>query len=148
MILVDDLKRRRKRKQRIRELEKVLAEKWAQSREPDPEFPGEDEDVDPEARNAYYYDITQDERYELDMLLQGSLLKTAEHWGLDIPPEFFDDSEGRIRGTILSHGGKNWVRREAAKRRREWAKDWITILSPFLSALIAILGLLVALKKR
>jgi hypothetical protein len=40
-----------------------------------------------------------------------------------------------------------WLKREISKHRKDSAKEWIAILSPIVSAVIAILGLLVALKK-
>jgi hypothetical protein len=93
--------------------------------------------------------VTRKDRYELDRLVDAPVLRSARKWGIDIPPEFWereDDKDGE-RLVTLSLKGHNWIKREVGRVRREWAKDWVGILSPVLSSIVAILGLLVALLK-
>ena len=129
MILIDSWKRRF----RIRELRKAIT------------APSRKYDLKTEAR-LQATRIPHKELNELNRLLQLPLLRSAERWGFDIPAEYWDHGDLWSEPT-LTEPGKNWIRRETSKRRREWAKDWVSILSPFLSAVIAILGLLVALMK-
>ncbi len=135
MILVDRLNRHRKRKCRIGELQKSTLAAFKMKYDPDPEL-----------NERIYFEVTRDDEHELDWLLQEPFLRTAEKWGLDIPAEYWTHDTA-VRGATLTVEGKNWIKREAGKRRREWAKDWISILSPILASVIAILGLLVALMK-
>lgn len=131
MIIIDAWKRR----QRIRELRKLILaasiEKY---------------DDDPAVDSHLAHEATREGEYELDQLLQAPRIEAAERWGLDIPAEFWDRSDDEwVRGPTLSEKGRKWVAREAGRRRREVAKDWVAILSPVFSLAISLLGLLVAL---
>lgn len=137
MFFVDDLKRWRKRRRRIRELEQATTDAMMRTYDPDPILDA-----------SLLIDLTRKDRFELDGLQRAPLIRAAKRWGLDIPGEYWDNEGLRHEGCMLSEEDKNWIRRELAKCRRERAKEWVAIISPILSAIIAILGLLVAFKKR
>ena len=81
----------------------------------------------------------------LDYLLQEPLWARARRMGLDIPEQYVD-SDYPYK-TILTAAGEAWVTRQINDYRMARAKDWTGIIMPILSALIAILGLIVALRK-
>jgi hypothetical protein len=143
MILVDAWKRHKKRKQRICELEKSIHAELMVDHDPDSAIDME-----------IFHQITKDDQNELDGLLQSPFLKTARRWGVDIPSQYWNN-DSTERFLTLSEEGKNWIRREASKKRREWAKEWISILVPvvttvtgILALVVSALALLVALRKR
>jgi hypothetical protein len=129
----------RRRRKRIRELEKSTTEAFMATYDPD----------DPIRDAAIMISLTRKDQYELNHLLDAPFLQSARKWGIDIPPDFWEreSAEDGERLITLSLEGRNWIKREVGKVRREWAKDWVGILSPVLSSIVAILGLLVALLK-
>ena len=80
--------------------------------------------------------------------MDAPIVRSARKWAIDIPPDFWErpNAEDSVYRT-LSLEGRNWIKREVGRVRREWTKDWVGILSPVLSLIVAILGLLVALLK-
>ena len=97
-----------------------------------------------------YFAETKDDQNELDALLQEPMENCAKKWSIDITDQYWYH-DPRVKRPILTDAGKNWIKREAGKLRRERAKDWIAIISPVVSGVISILGLalglLVALMK-
>jgi hypothetical protein len=83
---------------------------------------------------------------EITHLQQRKLINRARYYGIDMPNELWESREHRLY-PVLTHQGEARLRREVSKYRREVARDWVAIMSPVASAIIAILGLLVALKK-
>ncbi len=131
---IRSLKRRLKTMKRIEELQRITLKEFLKVHDPDPYI-----------NMSIYADITSDQQNELDHLLEAPLRESAKRWGIDIPDRYWINNKG-ARWLNLSDDGRNWIRRELSKKRREWAKDWVAIISPVLSAIIAILGLLVALR--
>lgn len=91
-------------------------------------------------------DVIGEDQEELNHLEQVPLIRSARKWGIEIPWE--PSSLPRSAFPNVSYKGEAWLRHEIGERRRTWAKDWAAIISPLLSFLVAILSLLVALKKR
>jgi hypothetical protein len=82
-------------------------------------------------------------------LLTQDMIEDAIELGIDIPDKYFDpDSDPDPDKRILTRIGENWLKREVRQYKMDRVKEWITILMPVLSLVVAILGLLVALKKR
>jgi hypothetical protein len=90
---------------------------------------------------------TQYDQNELDWLRQKRIMKAAFNAGITIPKEHYAEDEWPYRGT-LTDSGEMWLKKAISKQRKDTAKDWVAILSPIASFAIAILGLLVALRKR
>ncbi len=113
-------------------------------------------EVEQNLRNAYFgsrseeYRIARQEiasyRLAIDSLKEDSLRYFAEQVGLDIPEKYLTDPNGDY--PRFTSDGKNWVRREVGRLRREWVKDWIAVIAPFASFIISVLALLLALTKR
>jgi hypothetical protein len=122
---------------RIRELDKSTTDAFMVTYDPD----------DPIRNAEIMFSLTRKDNYELDRLLQAPILRSARKWGIDIAPEFWQKRWEDEEYGVISLEGRNWIKREVGRVRREWAKDWVSILSPVLSSIVAILGLLVALLK-
>lgn len=104
--------RREKRKQRnarILNLEKVIANVWASDLETDDNLTFQIGD----AQKGY-------EQNELDHLNQIDLHESAQRWGIDIPPDFYED-EWPLKPT-LSEAGVRWVTRETSKQENSGLK--------------------------
>jgi hypothetical protein len=94
-----------------------------------------------------YRDLVQPLEDEKTFRLQMPITSKARELGLDIPPEYYDSGNNRSGFSVLSDRGENWVRRQIQNMRIERTKNWVAIVSPILSAIIAILALIVALRK-
>jgi len=81
-------------------------------------------------------------------LTRQDLLEDATEAGIDIPDKYFYEATEGEEYRNLNDLGVNWLHRELRTYRMNRTKDWISILMPVLSLVVAILGLLVALKKR
>lgn len=90
-------------------------------------------------------------RNELTHLKQEPLFEKARKFGITIPAEHILEDEFPLKRT-LTYDGEAWVQHQARVERRTAFKDWMgaimPILSLILSSIIAILGLIVALKKK
>lgn len=88
------------------------------------------------------------ERY----LDQFDLLHAARDGGLTIPDKHYLGGSSQDGMTPLTNDGEAWVVHELRAQRRADIQAWVGIVTPILSLLlssvIAILGLLVALKKK
>lgn len=80
-------------------------------------------------------------------LRQVPLRRKAHAFGLDILAEHFEERVPGDRYTVLNDFGENWVRRKLEDLQIARIRSWVAIVSPLLSALIAILALVVALRK-
>ncbi len=88
---------------------------------------------------------------DIKRVLQIPLRDAALRAGLDIPDAYLTAPD-ILRRRILSSEGEARLRRDLADHRMSRAKDWLAIVMPILSliasTLIAVLGLMVALKKK
>lgn len=85
-------------------------------------------------------------------LRQQELFLAAQSRGISIPTEYLSTQAFGDALATLNPDGEAWLGHELRSRRRAEIKDWIAIVMPILSLLlssaIAILGLIVALKKK
>jgi hypothetical protein len=112
----------------------------------------------PNAPNYVAYeefaDRTKDLQDELEFLTQAPLLIQAKLLGIEILPEYYKDHKEDAKilpnyysNDTLTSRGVTWLRRQIRDSKRETIKFWFTIAMPPASLLVAILSLLVALKK-
>ena len=132
---------RTKDKARISALRQSIDDVWKA------EFASARTDEEHQAAFSIASSITDHDRNELDWLLQKRIMRLASKFGIEIPAEHYED-QGWPYKTTLTDNGVAWVKRAISRYRKDTAKNWVSIISPILSAVIAILGLLVALKKR
>lgn len=83
---------------------------------------------------------------------RASFLAQAQQRGIVVPAEYIITSESPDDAASLTPEGTAWVKHQLRVDRRTEVKEWIAILSPVLSlvfsSVIAILSLLVALRKK
>ena len=96
---------------------------------------------------AEYHSETALLENEREWLRQKPILQRARSVGLPIPIDKYEEREAYMHH-LLSIEGAWWLRNELRAYRMTIAKDWVAILLPILSSAIAILGLIVALRKR
>jgi hypothetical protein len=96
---------------------------------------------------AIFHEQTREARNEVRWILQRPAVERARDLGIDIPQTRYRAREEGLRHEVLSEEGYAWLVTEVRRQRMAIAKDWVAIVTPILSAVIAILGLLVALKK-
>jgi hypothetical protein len=132
---------RKKDKARIAALRESIDEVW------NAEFASAHTDEERQAANSIVHSITDYDQNELDWLRQKQITRLAGKYGIEVPQEHYEALGSPFKPT-LTDSGVAWLNRAISRYRKDTAKDWVSIISPILSAVIAILGLLVALKKR
>lgn len=90
----------------------------------------------------------KDADHELLLLEQRHLLFDALYAGLPVPEDYLEPTDGGFADRALSAHGETRLRRDLSSHRLSRAKDWVAVIMPVLSAIVAILGLLVALKRK
>ncbi|NYF51620.1 hypothetical protein HDF12_001985 [Edaphobacter lichenicola] len=100
-----------------------------------------------DARIEKASEATAKMQYQRKAFRQMPLIARATQLGIDIPESYWEPGNFGLSYKPLNHQGYSWLVREIGKNKLSTVKDWVSVISPILSSIIAILGLLVALRR-